>query len=490
MLEAVSRQIHETPARQSAKPPIFVDLDGTLIRTDIFAESALRLLKANPLRIISLFGWLLHGRSVAKTMTARKTRLDPGTLPYNAELIAMLTRERLAGRRIYLATATHWKPARAIARHLGIFDDVLASSAHRNLIGGAKLASIQNTAQENAFTYGGDSQSDRPIWRAAESVILVDAPKLDVADATARGAIEATFPRQNSPWRELLRAMRPHQWSKNALLAVPLFTSHSYSSLSATVAAAIAIFCFSLCASGVYLLNDMLDIESDRRHPTKRLRPFARGSLGLRLGVVAAVTLPITALAISLAALPNRFSLLLLIYYVLTNGYSLKIKSISTLDVFTLSGLYTLRIAAGAVAIGVALSSWLALFSVFFFLSLAYLKRYCELYSAGDATTPGRDYSGNDKSSVHALGIASGFASTIVLALFVQSPEVPKLYASPNLLLLVCVGVLYWLNRAWVRAGRGKIHEDPVVFAFRDRTSRWVGAALVIVVLAAKNLHL
>lgn len=470
--------------------PIFVDLDGTLIRSDVFAESLLRLFKANPLQIFALVGWALRGRSVAKAMLARQVDFDPRTLPYNHDVIALLTRERSSGRRIVLATATHWRPAQAVARHLGIFDAVIATTAKQNLKGDIKLARIRSVVGSAPFTYGGDSDADRPIWRAAQTTIFVNAPQRDIDEADARGATEAKFGSRAPAWRESLRAIRPHQWAKNALLAVPLFTSHSYLSPTALTAAALAFVCFCLCASGVYLLNDMLDIEADRRHRTKRRRPFAQGNLSLKFGLAGALLFPAAAFGLSLATLPVTFSLVMLCYYGLTNAYSLKLKAISTLDVFALSGLYTLRIIAGAVAIGVVLSSWLTLFSLFFFLSLAYLKRYSELYEAGKEAAPGRGYSGGDRDSVFTLGIANGIASTLVMALYVQSDEVRKLYHSPNLLLLVCFGLLYWLNRAWVGAGRGKIHEDPVVFAFRDRVSRYVGVLLILVVVMAKYLRI
>lgn len=482
--------LQEARQRVTAKSPIFIDLDGTLIRSDIFAESALRLLKANPSKIFSFIAWTWHSRAAAKAMTAREVRIDVRTLPYNDDVIQYLTREKAAGRAIILATAAHWRPARAVARHLGLFDAILASDARLNLKGKSKLARIKSVAGEQAFTYGGDNPSDRPIWRAAKTAIFVDAPRRDVAEADARGATEAKFGRDGLSWREMLRAIRPHQWAKNALLAVPLFTSHSYMVPAAALATAIAFVCFSLCASGVYLLNDMFDIEADRRHRTKRHRPFANGTLSLKSGLAGALLFPLAAFGLSFTTLPLGFSLTLLIYYLLTNAYSLKLKSISTLDVFALSGLYTLRIIAGAMAIDVVLSSWLALFSIFFFLSLAYLKRYSEIFELGEKGAPGRGYSGADRDSVFVLGVASGVASTLVMALYVQSEEVRKLYHTPTILLLVCVGLLYWLNRAWVGARRGKIHEDPVVFAFRDRISRYVGLLLVLVVLAAKYISL
>jgi len=307
-----------------------------------------------------------------------------------------------------------------------------------------------------------------------------------VAEARRRQAVEKEFSDHPSRIVQLIKAMRPHQWAKNALLAVPLLTSHTYLKPQAVAACAIAFLCFSLCASGVYLLNDLLDLDADRRHKTKRGRPFASGMLPLWYGITGAILLPLAAFALAIASLPLKFAAVMLCYLILTNAYSFRLKSISTLDVFALSALYTLRIVAGAVAINVILSSWLLLFSIFFFLSLAYLKRYSELYEATGTNVLGRGYSATDKDSMFTLGIANGIASILIMALYVQSDEVRKLYTHPNVLLLVCPGLLYWLNRVWVGARRGKINEDPVVFAFRDRVSRWVGALLLLIVVGAR----
>jgi|SRR5579871_1876952 len=470
----------------TGKTPIFVDLDGTVIRTDIFLESLLRVLKSNPLRSFRLLGWSMRGRSAMKTYIARQDRFEPSLLPYNIGLIDRLKEERAQGRRIILATAAHWKPARAIAKHLTIFDGVIASDAHHNLKGASKLERIRAEAPGEAFAYCGDNRADRPLWQAASAASFVGASPRDVALARERNALEWDFPRESGRARQFLRALRPHQWAKNLLIAVPLLTSHTYTKPQSLLECLVAFVCFCLCASGVYLLNDLLDLESDRRHKTKRKRPFAAGLLPLTYGIAGAVMMPVSAFALALLLLPLPFSAVMLGYLILTNAYSFRLKSISTLDVFALSGLYTLRIVAGAVAIGVVLSSWLLLFSIFFFLSLAYLKRYSELVEFLGASVPGRGYSATDKDSMFTLGIANGIASILVMALYVQSDEVRKLYPHPNVLLLVCVGLLYWLNRVWVGARRGKINEDPVVFAFRDRVSRGVGILLLLVVLAAR----
>jgi 4-hydroxybenzoate polyprenyltransferase/phosphoserine phosphatase len=469
----------------STRGPIYVDLDGTLIRTDIFAESALRLVKSNPLNLFRLIGWIIRGRSVAKARLARRDRLDVRTLPFNQAVVEYLTEQRKGGRGIVLATAAHWRPARGIARHLGIFDDVIASDAHHNLKGTRKLERILEATKGQRFVYCGDNRSDRPLWDAASAGIFVNAPRRDRMAASRRGAIEKEFVDRTAP-AAFVRALRPHQWAKNALLAVPLLTSHTYGNVQAVFACAIAFVCFCMCASGVYLANDLFDLDSDRKHRTKYRRPFAAGLLSLSYGVAGALVLPTVAFALAVALLPLKFAFVMLCYFLLTNAYSLKLKTISTLDVFALSGLYTLRTIAGAVAINVVLSSWLLLFSLFFFLSLAYLKRYSELLDLSSATVPGRGYSATDKDSMFALGVANGVASILVMALYVQSEEVRRLYAHPNVLLLVCLGLLYWLNRVWIGARRGKIDEDPVVFAFRDRVSRGVGILLLVVVVVAR----
>jgi 4-hydroxybenzoate polyprenyltransferase len=284
--------------------------------------------------------------------------------------------------------------------------------------------------------------------------------------------------------------MRLHQWLKNILLFVPLLTSHRYGNLATDANALGAFFAFGLCASGNYFINDLSDLDSDRAHKTKCRRPLASGDLPLAWGIFGAVALPLLAFAFSLIWLNWRFTAVLGCYFALSNVYSFFVKRISTADVFVLAILYTVRVVAGAVAVSVVLSSWLLAFSIFIFVSLAYLKRYVEVtHLVGEnAKVKGRGYSAADTDTMFSLGIANATAATVVLALYVSSEEVKSLYHNPSFLWILCLLLLYWSNRVWVGARRGKIHEDPVLFAVKDRVSRAVGLAALLSVFAARFL--
>ena len=469
---------------------IFVDLDGTLVRTDLFWEGLIAAIRHNPLRIPVLLYWLWRGREKAKTLVARLIAFDPSTLPYETALLDYLRERKQAGDRLVLATASHRSLARAVARHLGLFDDVIATTGRRNLKGPAKLARIREYMDGAGFVYAGDSAADRVIWDAADSSILVNAAGSDIDRQRQAGKLEMLVQSRRGWWRPFLRNMRLHQWAKNTLIFVPLLTSHSYGDEADVLAAVLAFLAFSLCASGVYFLNDLLDLEADRWHRSKRFRPMASGDLPVAIGLAGAVVLPVVGFLLAALFLPLLFLLGLFGYYLATNAYSFFLKRISTADIMTLAALYTSRIIAGALAIDVALSSWLLAFSMFTFVSLAYLKRYVEVAALDPAegTVRGRGYGAGDKEALFTLGSGNMIASVVVLSLYVNSQAEEIGYRSPFLLWLLCLLVLYWGNRMWVGARRGKITDDPVVFALKDNVSRWIGLSFIVVMLAARYI--
>lgn len=470
---------------------LYVDMDGTVLRTDLIHESVWRYLKGAPWRAFQIAAVLLrHGRAGLKALLARKVAMAPSTLPYEDALVAFLARRKAEGQRIVLITAAHWRHARRIAAHLGLFDEVHGSSAHENLKGVWKLARIQLLCAGRPFDYAGDSPADRPIWRAARSAIFVNAPQQDILEAEKAGRVELVIRSRPPTWRALIKEMRLHQWAKNVLLFVPLLTSGTYSDMARVGLALAAFLAFGFTASGHYFLNDLLDLDADRAHRSKRHRPMASGDLRLGLGVLGALILPVLGFALSAVVLSWKFTATLLGYFLLTNLYSFYLKRVSTVDVVTLALLYTVRVVAGAVAISVAISSWLLAFSMFIFISLAYLKRYVEVttLAAGAAKAGRRGYSDTDAETMFSLGIANATAGIVVLALYISSAEVKMLYREPDILWLLCVLLLYWSNRIWVGARRGKIHDDPVVFAIRDRVSQAVGLVALLIVLAAQIL--
>ena len=467
---------------------IFVDLDGTLVRSDLFIESILCLLARNPLRVFSLLLWLLRGRPAAKEQVARLAKIDISSLPFECELIDYLKTQRRHGKKIVLATAAHRLHAEKVAAHLGFFDEVMASDASVNLKGERKLAAITAKMEGKNFAYAGDGPADRPLWQAAAGNILVNAAKADVHRARSDRKAELVIHTRPPLWRAFRHEMRVHQWAKNLLVFAPLLTAHAYSSGPAILATILAFICFSLCASGVYFLNDLLDLAADRQHSSKRHRPLASGDLPLFWGFIGALLLPATAFLIALLFLPAMFSLTLAAYFIITNAYSFVIKQISTADVMTLSVLYTLRVVAGAAAAGISLSFWLMAFSIFLFVSLAYLKRYIEIdaLEQSDSRAHGRGYTANDSETMFTLGSANITAAVLVMAFYINSEDVVLLYRTPEILWLLCLLTLYWGNRVWVGARRGKIDDDPIVFAIRDKVSQMTAVCGLTIVLMAR----
>tara|TARA_R110002111_G_scaffold251532_4_gene315966 strand:- start:3395 stop:4831 length:1437 start_codon:yes stop_codon:yes gene_type:complete len=470
---------------------VVVDLDGTLVRTDLFVESLLRYLKGNPFRIFQLAMWLLKGRAFAKEKVAENVDIDAEYLPYEEALIGYLKQLKTDGKEIILATASHQKYANQVAEHLGIFDKVMATSGENNLKGDNKLAAIQKLLGDEEFAYAGDSSADTPIWRAAAANIMVNAPASNVAEAEKAGKLSWHHKSEGSTLKAFIKEMRPHQYAKNILIFVPLVTSHEYFDLAHLWTTVLAFICFSFCASGVYFLNDLLDLQEDRRHRSKKYRPIASGALPLPLGVAGAFGFPLLAFAVSIAFLPIAFVVVLFVYFAITNAYSFLLKRVTTVDVMTLAILYTMRVVAGAAASGVDLSSWLIAFSVFIFVSLAFMKRYIEVSALSEKSSQvrGRGYSLDDRETMFSLGITNFTAAVVILALYINSPFVLRSYSTPEALWLLCLLVLFWGNHIWVCARRNEIPDDPVVFAIKDRASQLVGVSFVIVLFLAKYLQ-
>ena len=480
-----------SPNMSNSVDHIFVDLDGTLVRTDLFFESILQLIKRNPLNIFWVVLWLIQGRAVAKEKIANLVDVDAENLPYEPSLIEFLREKKAQGKNLILATASHRIWADKVSAYLGIFDHVIASDSANNLKGKKKLAAIRDMVGDAEFSYCGDSSADRPIWSEATQNVFVNAPQKDVDAATSQNKAEKVIVSSKSSVAAFFKEMRVHQYAKNALIFVPLFTSHHYQDSAQLLNVVVAFVCFSLCASGVYFLNDLLDLEADRLHAKKRHRPLASGDLPLSLGIAGAVLLPVLAFGLAGVFLNFAFFGVLAAYFCLTNAYSFFLKRVSTADVMVLAVLYTLRVVAGAAAAELTLSSWLMGFSIFVFVSLAYLKRYIEVAALSEDVDKahGRGYSAADSETMFSLGISNITASVLVLALYINSEEVTILYQSPVILWLLCLLMLYWGNRIWVGARRGKIADDPVVFAIKDKVSRLVGVSFLLVVLAAKHLQ-
>lgn len=467
--------------------PLAVDLDGSLIHSDLLLESFLLLIKRNPLYLLLVPFWLLQGKAALKRAIASRVQLNAAALPYNAPFVAWLREQRAQGRALWLCTASDAALAQPVADHLGLFDGVLASDGQRNLSGRNKAAELMARFGEKGFDYCGNAPVDVAVWQRAGAAVVVNGNEALARRAEAVAPVAARFDAPRVGLRVWLKALRVHQWAKNALIFVPMLAAHQLD--GGTLGQALLAFvAFSLCASSVYLLNDMLDLEADRQHHSKCNRPFAAGKLSLLAGIGLAPVL--LALALGLAwLLPIRFVGVLVVYYVATLAYSFALKRVVMVDVLALAGLYTIRIVAGSAATGIELSFWLLIFAIFIFLSLAIVKRYAELYAMreqGKLTAQGRGYQVDDMSLLQSLGAASGYLSVLVLGLYINSPDKSMLYTHSKLIWLLVPIMLYWVSRVWMLTHRGQMHDDPLVYALRDPASIVTGiAAAAVLALAA-----
>ena len=436
----------ENSIYESARP-LVVDLDGTLIRSDLLIEMAFGFLGRFPLEWFKLLFWLLQGRAFLKRRLAETIDVDVTTLPYNQGVLSRIRAAKTRGQPLYLASASDELLVEAVAGHLNLFDGWFASDGETNLAGRVKASRLTATFGHKNFDYIGNDVADLPVWKCAASGTVVNASiRLNRRLSKQQVFIERTGSARSSyAWLKLLR---PHQWTKNALIAVPLLTAHQFKPTS-VVLAFLAIMAFSACASGVYILNDLVDISADRNHPYKRKRPFAAGEISFSSGIFLMILCVLLSFGIAEFVSLN-FVVMLTVYLTATTTYSVVLKRKLLIDVITLAALYTIRILAGAVAIRVPLSEWLLAFSMFIFLSMALTKRYSELVIRFDANLPdplNRDYKKTDLPIVSALAAASGYGAAIVLALYLSSDAVRVLYARPEILWGTCLIVIYWISR-------------------------------------------
>lgn len=466
-------------------PPLVVDLDGTLLRSDVLIESGFAFIRQQPFRALAPLAWLAGGKANLKARLASEVSLDAATLPYDSSVVAFLEQEKANGRTLVLATASHQRYAEEISAHLGLFDRVLATNGDMNLSARTKRDILIREYGERGFDYLGNSSDDLVVWAAARKAFLAN-PEFGIeAKATRLGNVAQVIRSTRTPWRTWMKQLRLHQWMKNMLVFVPLLASHKITQPDLLANGFLAFIFFGLCASSVYLLNDLLDLEDDRQHPTKRNRPLASGAAPIKVALLLCPLLLLAAFGGSAMLLPWKFTLALAAYYALTLAYSLVLKRVMTVDVITLAMLYTVRIVAGTFAFDVQLTFWMLAFSMFLFLSLALVKRYAELresHSQGKTElTRGRGYYPGDLQMISSLGAASGYLAVMVLALYIQDQSTLALYRHPQVIWLACPLLLYWVTRTWMIAHRGWMHDDPVVFAMKDRNSLLLGALFAAV---------
>lgn len=480
----------ETGTQTSASAselPICVDLDGTLVKSDTLQDSIFILARTNPASLLHLPGWLVRGKAACKREVTRRVHLDAATLPFNQSLVIFLRQQAAAGRPLFLTTGADHQLAQGVADYLGLFAGVFASDGSTNLTGFNKLQTLEQRFGSGGFTYIGNSLADIPLLSASAQPMLANpVPGLRKALQRKHVRVERVFLDRAPFSQSLWRALRVHQWAKNSLIFLPLLLAHALG-VTTFLQSLVAFICFSLVASSTYIFNDLLDLDADRVHASKRRRPFAAGNLSAAFGTALALVLFVSGIAISLT-MAHQFVGWLLTYCAVTTAYSLYFKRQVIVDVIILSALYTLRILAGAAAAQVPISDWLAGFSIFFFFSLALVKRFSELdnlRSRAAVPSNARGYLVHDLEQLRAFGTASAFASVVVFTLYINNLEVRQLYHHPQRLWLLTPLLIWWLSRVWLRAARGQMHEDPVVFALTDPASLVAGVVAFLIALTA-----
>lgn len=465
-----------------AQVPLVVDLDGTLLRSDTLVESLFMVARLHPVTLLMLPLWLAQGRARLKQGLAARVALDVHTLPFDEDLLAYLRSQKRLGRRLILASGTDEKIALAVAREIGLFDTVMASDGVTNLTAGQKRDRLMAEFGARGFDYVGNSTRDLPIWAAARrGLLMAPSPGL-VAAAQHVTEVERVFPGGQPDAMTYLGAMRLHHWLKNVLLLVPLLTAHSLYAPGLLMNALLGALCFSLAASGVYLLNDLLDLSADRQHPSKKERALASGRMPITHALLLLPGLWLLAVVLAFA-LPLTFLGTLGVYLALMMAYSMRLKGVAIIDALALALGYSLRILAGALAVNLSVSPWLLVCSTAMFFGLALLKRYAELVTLLPSLGPNgrvRAYRMTDATLIAGLGVAAGCIAVALLALY---PVIePSGYAGWPVWSF-CGLVLLWMGHMWLMAHRGNIRDDPVSFALRDRVSQILGLLTAVILL-------
>ena len=472
--------------------PLCVDLDGTIVETDTFIECLIvGIRKWSVLSRIPR--WVIEGKAKLKQELACHVKLDPALLPYNGSLLQYLHHQKNLGRRLFLVTAANKQIAEAVKNHLGIFEEVIASSTSHNLRGEEKAKVLVERFGNRKFSYVGNDLTDLHVWKHAYSGVLVNTQNVIATRASDLTMIEKRFDK-DKPRRvkALVRSLRPHQWVKNLLVFVPIITAKAFGDFGSLFNAFLLFVAFCSIASGVYVLNDLFDLEADRQHPTKRERPFASGRLSIASGFAMVPILCCTGLIFSFSTKVPAAAELLLLYLTITIAYSLKLKEFPLVDVFTLSALYTIRLFAGGEVTNYHVSFWLIAFSGFVFLALAIIKRTSELKTMTDGQklhVPRRGYSHEDLHVIQIFGIASTFVSSIVLALYIQSHAAADIYYRPQILWLLVPVILFWQCRLWLSVTRGYMDDDPIVYSAKDWVS-WVVGLIVAATLFTASIRI
>jgi 4-hydroxybenzoate polyprenyltransferase len=445
--------------------PLCVSCDRALFRTDIFHEAIFASVLRNPLWLFVIPFWLLRGRAAVLARISNSVRINWRTLPLVEPVVERIRSARAQNRPVVLLTSMPKSWADEVAADLDL-STIMLPSTHASDV----PSELTKLYGPHGYDYIGHGEGDLLIFESARHGLIVTSNRSAIVRARERANIEAVIPRERPRFAAYLKLIRVHQWVKNCLIWVPLLAAHRLTSLAGVEEALVAFLAFSFCASSVYVLNDLVDLEADRQHFRKKRRPVAAGRISVENAVAVGLVLLVAAAILSFRV-STYFAAIVGTYFSMTLAYSLRLKRQVIVDVMLLAALYTIRVVAGAIATQVVPSFWLLAFSMFLFLSLAVVKRYSEMLitlSQDKQYAAGRGYSVQDMPVILSLGIGAGIAAIVVLALYINDPLTSKLYPATLWLWPIPPLMLYWISRVWMKAHRGEMHDDPVVFAMRD----------------------
>ena len=468
--------------------PLVVNLDN-LICVNMLQEACLNSFVKNPFIFIKTYIFsMLYNNNTFQELIFKKLTINFAALTYNKWALNFIQTQHAMGREIYLITSLNSKAACLVADHFKIFAGVISPERDKHLSEKYKIELLISRFGNKQFDYFELNNSDNLVWPHARSVFIGDYATISTKKNFNCSFISIAGYENNphSGFNSLIQVLRPHQWLKNLLVLLPILSAHKYT-YEAMFDSIIAFCAFSLIASSGYIINDLLDIESDRLHPRKNKRPFASGTLNVLDGCKLFSVVMISAL-VTASILNLYFMILIFSYFLISILYSFYLKKLPLIDVIVLSALYVSRIVGGSIATGITLSNWLFVFSLFFFLSLALVKRVTELHIAKNlnrSSISRRGYLTSDILLLQQMAISSGMSSIIVFALYINSDAAKSIYLHSDILWIAIPLLILWLSRIHFLANRCMLHDDPVIFAVTDKTSLIIGIIFVLIVILA-----
>lgn len=462
------------------KQPLCVDLDNTLIKTDIMFEASIKLLQKNPIKFIIFLYKFFISKSDGKFYLSNNIEIDSKFIPLNEEVLNFCKQRYNAGHEVFIATGAPEKYALSICEQFNFVKNVYSSNEKTNLVSTNKRKLLTSLFGEKGYDYIGDSTKDIPIWNSAKHCYLVGNNTL----LSKKIFFEKVFTVEKNKLSDILKSLRPKQWVKNLLVFLPLLLAHQIQNTQKFQLAIQAFLSFCMIASAIYTMNDLTDIDNDRKHNLKKNRPLAACLISIDRSIILFLICAISGFLLGWNLGFSSF-LILALYATLNIGYSFSWKKIIILDVVLLTSFYLLRISIGGIATDITISPWMRAFSFFLFISLAFLKRYSEVKKVSTSEVAGRGYYASDAIALFSFGSTCALLTVLVFSQYIFQSQISNLYKSPDWLWAAAIILLYWLSLLWLRAFRNEVHDDPVMFVLKDKASLILGSIFLVLTYLA-----